>query len=205
MIPMNLFPIFLKLAGRPVLVVGAGNVGEPKIGSLLTASADVLVVAPEATEKVTQWSREGKLRWQARPYQTADLDGRFLVVAATSSRELNHRVFQEAQEHNLLCNVVDDPAHCDFYYPAVVRRGDLQIAISTNGKSPALTQRIRHELEQAYGIEYESWLEVLGRRREQLFRSEIASAERKALLHQLASREAFEAHSHSNSERRSIS
>jgi precorrin-2 dehydrogenase / sirohydrochlorin ferrochelatase len=201
---MNLFPVFLKLAGRPVVVVGAGNVGEPKIESLLAADADVLVVAPEATEKVTLWSRDGKLHWQARRYQTADLDNKFLVVAATSSRELNHRIFQEAQERNILCNVVDDPAYCDFYYPAVVNRGDLQIAISTNGRSPALAQRIRKELEQTYDPEYVDWLEELGQWREELFQSEIAPTERKALLHQLASREAFGARRKQSSGRRSV-
>ena len=123
---------------------------------------------------------------------SADLDGTFLVIAATNSRELNAAIFHEARQRNILCNVVDDPEYCDFYYPAVVRRGDLQIAISTNGQSPALAQRIRRELEIQFGPEYGEWLKELGQIRQQLFASKIDPEQRRRLLHELASREAFE-------------
>ena len=101
------------------------------------------------------------------------------MIAATNSRDLNAAIFREAGQRNILCNVVDDPEYCDFYYPAVVRRGDLQLAISTNGQSPALAQRIRRELEIQFGPEYGEWLEQLGTIRQQLFASKIDPEERR--------------------------
>ncbi len=189
---MTLFPIFLKLAGRSCLAVGAGAVGEPKIASLIEAGATVRVIAPRASAAVEEWARAGAIAWEAREFRSSDLDGMFLVVAATSAREVNQAIYRETQRRNILCNVVDDPPHCDFYYPSVVRRGDLQIAISTNGRSPALAQRIRHELEAQFGPEYGEWLEQLGKIRQQLFASGMKPEDRRRLLHQLASREAFE-------------
>jgi len=189
---MSLFPVFLKLTGRPCLVVGAGRVGELKIESLLAAGAAVKVVAPEATEAVAQWARAGKINWQPRRFEPSDLHGVFLVVVATSSRELNDSIYREAQGRGVLCNVVDDPPHCDFYYPAVVSRGELQIAISTNGQSPALAQRLRRELEQQFGHEYEAWVEALGRERRRLFTLSLNPEERRRILHGLVTRERFE-------------
>jgi precorrin-2 dehydrogenase / sirohydrochlorin ferrochelatase len=188
---MTLFPMFMKLEGRSCLVVGAGVVGEPKISSLITAGASVRVVALHATAAVAEWAEAGALIWVARAFNSADLDGTFLVIAATNSSDVNAAICHEARRRNILCNVVDDPEHCDFYYPAVVRRGELQLAISTNGHSPALAQRIRRELEVQFGPEYGEWLEELGRRRQQLFASKIDPEERRRLLHELASRESF--------------
>jgi len=137
---MSLFPMFLKLEGRVCLVVGAGKVGESKIRSLVAAGARVRTVAPTATPAVAAWDRLGVLAWEGRAFQSADLEGAFLVVAATSSPMVNDVIFREARQRGILCNVVDDPQRCDFYSPAVVRRGDLQIAISTAGRSPALAR-----------------------------------------------------------------
>jgi precorrin-2 dehydrogenase/sirohydrochlorin ferrochelatase len=189
---MTLFPMFMKLEGRSCLVVGAGTIGEPKISSLLASGASVRVVAFKATAAVAEWAKTGAISWEARAFNTADLDGVFLVIAATNSPDVNAAIFQEAGRRNILRNVVDDPEYCDFYYPAVVRRGDLQLAISTNGHSPALAQRIRRELEIQFGPEYGEWLEQLGTIRQQLFASKIDPEERRQLLHELASREAFE-------------
>ena len=189
---MTLFPMFLKLEGRSCLVVGAGAIGEPKIESLLTSGASVRVIAPRVTAAVAEWARAGTIVWDAREFNSADLDGVFLVIAATSSRGVNGTIFREAQQRNILCNVVDDPEYCDFYYPAVVRRGDLQVAISTNGHSPALAQRIRRELEVQFGPEYGEWLAELGKIRQQLFASGMNPDERRRVLHELASREGFE-------------
>ncbi|HMH08971.1 MAG TPA: bifunctional precorrin-2 dehydrogenase/sirohydrochlorin ferrochelatase, partial [Terriglobales bacterium] len=180
---MSLFPIFLKLQGRPCLVVGAGAIGEPKIDSLLTSGASVRVIAPSASAAVAEWARAGSILWEAREFNNSDLDGVFLVIAATSSRQVNGAIFREAQQRNILCNVVDDPEYCHFYYPAVVRRGDLQLAISTNGHSPALAQRIRRELEVQFGQEYGEWLAELGKIRRQLFASELNPDDRRRLLH----------------------
>lgn len=189
---MTLFPMFMKLEGRPCLVVGAGTIGEPKISSLIAAGAATRVIALNATAAVVEWAREGSIVWEARAFDFADLDGVFMVIAATNSRELNAAIFNEARQRNILCNVVDDPEYCDFYYPAVVRRGDLQLAISTNGQSPALAQRIRRELEIQFGPEYGEWLEQLGKIRQQLFASKMNPEERRQLLHELASSAAFE-------------
>src|SRR5207237_5299025 len=175
---MSLFPMFVKLEGRSCLVVGAGTVGEPKIRSLLDASASVRVIAPRTTSVVAGWAQAGTITWEAREFNTSDLDGVFLVIAATSSREVNEAIFLDAQRRNVLCNVVDDPEHCDFYYPAVVRRGDLQLAISTAGESPALAQKLRRELESQYGPEYEGWVEQLGERRRELFGRDILPEDR---------------------------
>jgi len=186
--------MFLKLEGRKCLVVGAGKIGESKIRSLLIAHAQVRVVAPAVTAAVAAWDRAGVIIWEAREFHTDDLDSVFLVVAATSSTEVNDTVYRQAQQRQILCNVVDDPQRCDFYYPAVVRRGALQVAISTEGQSPALAQRLRRELERQLAPVYAGWLEWLGFARKQLFASPIDPEQRRQQLHKLASQESFSLH-----------
>jgi precorrin-2 dehydrogenase/sirohydrochlorin ferrochelatase len=187
-----LFPISLKLRGRLCVVVGGGVIAESKIQSLLAVQAHVVVVAPEVTEAVAAWARAGQIEWQVKTFAVEDLCGAFLVVAGTSSPQVNHEVFRQCETDGILCNVVDDPEFCHFYYPAVVRRGALQIAISTEGQSPALAQRLRKRLEAQFGPEYEQWLEWLGVAR-QFLRSEGKNPEEtKRLLHELASEEMFE-------------
>jgi precorrin-2 dehydrogenase/sirohydrochlorin ferrochelatase len=186
-----MFPIFLKLDGRRCLVVGAGKVAEGKIRGLIEARASIEVVAPEAVWQLKKWAWEGVVGWKARVFQPSDLDQVSLVIAATSVPEVNREVFKQARLRNVLCNAVDDPENCDFYYPAVVNRGDLQIAISTGGRSPALAQRLRQELEEQFGAEYESWVAELGKAREELTAQVLDIEARKKLLHEIASREAF--------------
>lgn len=184
--------MFIKLAGRPCLVVGAGAVAEGKISGLLDAAAKVRVIAPEATEQVKSWAAAGQIEYLARPAEPTDLEGMFLVVAATDSHELHENILAEARRRGVLCNVVDVPELCDFYYPAVTQRGALQIAVSTSGQSPALAQRLRKELEEQFGPEYEAWLQQLGEEREKLFAANnMDPEERKRLLHDLASADAF--------------
>jgi len=190
---VSLFPMFLKLEGRTCLVVGAGSVGEPKIRSLLQAKAEVRVIAPHVTAIVAAWAEAGILTWHRRNFVSQDLEGAFLVVAATNSRDVNEDVFRQAQYRKILCNTVDDPQHCDFYYPAVVRRGELQFAISTGGRSPALAQRLRRELEAQFSPEYAGWVDELGNAREKLQASDLEPEVKKRQLHELASQEAFEA------------
>jgi precorrin-2 dehydrogenase/sirohydrochlorin ferrochelatase len=189
----KLFPMFLKLAGRPCLVVGAGAIGESKIASLLEAEARVRVVAPKATEQVHVWAEGKKIDWLAREFEAGDLRGMFLVVAATSSTAVHEWIFEEATRSGVLCNIVDVPPLCDFYYPAVVQRGSLQIAVSTGGQSPALAQRLRKELEEQFGPEYAAWVEELGAKREALQAAKLDAEERKPILHEQASEESFEA------------
>jgi precorrin-2 dehydrogenase/sirohydrochlorin ferrochelatase len=189
---MTLFPAFLKIEGRRCLVVGAGPVAEEKIEGLLRAGADIRVVAPEATDRIRDWVRAGKLRWERRKFRPTDFAGAFVVVAATSSPALHAQIYKKARRRSVLCNVVDDPEHCDFYYGSVVRRGSLQIAISTGGHSPALAQRLRKQIEQEFGAEYEQWLEELAASRKRLFAKTLSPERRKLLLHRLASQISFE-------------
>jgi len=190
--PAALFPAFLKIEGRRCLVVGGGPVAEEKVSGLIYAGGSVCVVAPMSTDQIRDWARQKTIRWKARKFQAADIKGNFLVVAATSSARLHGRIYQLAKKVRVLCNVVDDPDHCDFYYGSIVRRGSLQIAISTAGLSPALAQRLRKRFENEFGAEYELWLEEIGKIRKRLFYKGIAPARRKELLHRLASELSFE-------------
>jgi siroheme synthase-like protein len=189
----TLFPMFVKLEGRNVLVVGAGTVGEPKIRGLLDTGAIIRVVALKASAQVRAWSHADEIVLEERAFAPSDLDGTFLAIVATSLREVNEHVFREAQQRGILCNVVDVPEQCDFFYPAVVRRGDLQIAISTSGQSPSLAQRLRQQLESQYGPGYATWVRELGDTRRLVLASHLDPESKKSLLHSLASREAFEA------------
>jgi precorrin-2 dehydrogenase / sirohydrochlorin ferrochelatase len=186
---MSLFPMFLKLTGRPCTVVGAGTVAETKIESLLRAEASVQVIAPAALPRVEQWAANGELTWLPRTYQPGDLAGSFLAIAATARPEVDRLVFAEAVERNVLCNAVDDPPVCDFYFPSVVRRGELQIAISTAGESPAFAQRLRRELEAELPRDLGEWLTETGRLRREVVAAEPLGDPRRLLLHELAQRE----------------
>ena len=190
--PPKVFPMFLKLEGRRCLVVGAGTIAEGKIGGLIAVKASIRVVAPEATAQVQAWAGEGKIDWERRKFQPSDLEGMFLVVAATSSTTVHEEIYAEARRRGVLCNVVDVPHLCDFFYPAIVRRGSLQIAISTAGESPALSQRLRKELEQQFGPEYEAWVAAIGEARAELSTRDLTAEDRKEILHELASREFYE-------------
>jgi precorrin-2 dehydrogenase / sirohydrochlorin ferrochelatase len=189
----TLFPMFLKLDGRRCLVVGAGKIGEPKIAGLIDTGACIHVIALEASEAVREWARDGKITLELRGFVPEDLDLTFLAVVATASPTLNESIYREAQRRGVLCNVVDVPEYCDFYYPAVVRRGDLQIAISTSGQSPSLAQKLRQQLERQFGPGYTQWVAELGATRKLVLASDLDPQRKRELLHSLASREALEA------------
>jgi precorrin-2 dehydrogenase/sirohydrochlorin ferrochelatase len=190
---MDLFPIFLKLTGRRCLVIGAGNLAESKIESLRAAHADVTVIAPWASPRILDLAAAGELTLHQRPFQTGDVASAepryFLAVTATDVPAVNRAVYLEAVAHDILCNAVDDPPFCDFYFPSVVRRGDLQIAISTAGASPALAQRLRKEINAQLPLDTGDWLTDLGNLRREVTQAEPLNEERKLLLHQLAQRE----------------
>jgi precorrin-2 dehydrogenase len=188
----SLFPMFVKLKGRRCLVVGAGRVAQDKIEALLRCGAEVLVVAPRAERRIAAWAARGRLRWDKRRFAPSDLDGAFLAIAATSLPQVNQAVFEQASARDILCNAVDQPAHCHFYFPAVVRRGRLQIAISSGGRSPSLTRRLRLELEEQFGPEYGAWLEWLGAERQRVLAREPDPALRRRLLARMASRSSFD-------------
>lgn len=185
--------MFFKLADRQVLVVGAGKVGEGKIAGILETGARIRVVAREATDAVRDWARAGLIELDLCSFSARDLDGAFVAIVATASRDLNEFIYREAQLRRVLCNVVDVPEFCDFFYPAVVRRGDLQIAISTSGQSPSLAQKLRQQLEQQFGPGYASWVAELGETRRLVQASDLAPERKSELLHSLASRKALEA------------
>lgn len=183
---MSLYPIFLKLEGHRVLIVGGGLIAQQKIEAVLRSATDVTVIAPQITPRIRLWAHQGRLKHLALPYRPGMAQGYFLVIAATDSEQLNRAIYEEARQTGALSNAVDDPGYCDFYAPAVVSRGDFQIAISTGGNSPALAQSVRKELEQEFGPEYESWTGWLGRMREAIRNLLPRSERRKELLHLLA-------------------
>jgi precorrin-2 dehydrogenase/sirohydrochlorin ferrochelatase len=186
---MSLFPIFLKLTARPCTVIGAGKLAESKIESLLAANARVTVIAPRANDRITALADSGELTLHLREYATGDLANQFLVVAATDVPTVNRAVFAEAESSGVLINAVDDPPFCDFYFPSVVRRRDLQIAISTAGHSPALAQRLRKEINELLPLDAGDWLAELGNLRREVLQMEPLNESRNQLLHTLASRE----------------
>jgi siroheme synthase-like protein len=188
----DLFPLFLKLEGRRCVMVGAGKIARQKLAGLLDAGADLHLVAPVAAEEIQKLASDGRLSWARTEFEPAHLNGAVLVIAATGDPAVNEKVYRAAIERGVLCNSVDEPARCDFYYPAVVRRGDLQIAISTAGKSPALAQRIRRELEEQFDASYIAWLNWLGSVRELFFRRHMEPELRKQTLHRIAGRVVFE-------------
>ncbi|MFY9744901.1 MAG: bifunctional precorrin-2 dehydrogenase/sirohydrochlorin ferrochelatase [Acidobacteriaceae bacterium] len=185
---MTLLPIFLRLERRPCLVVGAGTVAMAKIESLRAAGAAITVVAPEAIPAIRELAEQGTLMWHRRVFEPADLSGIFLVIAATNAPGANHEVYEEALRQNILCNAVDDPPNCDFYFGSVVARGDLQIAISTAGESPALAQRLRREIDAQLPADLGAWLGELGGLRREVRAATPPGEPRNLVLHELAQR-----------------
>ena len=183
-----LFPMFVKLDGRTCLVVGAGRIAAQKLESLLGSGAAVRIVAPVASEEIQKLARSGRVAWIPAEFEPGHLAGALLVIAATGDAAVNELVYRAARERGVLCNSVDEPEHCDFFYPAVVRRGDLQIAISTAGQSPALAQRLREELEEQFDATYIGWLSWLGKVRELFFQHRVEPELRTRTLHRISSR-----------------
>jgi siroheme synthase-like protein len=188
---MPFFPIMLDVSGRKCVVVGAGEIAAGKIAGLLTYGARVVVVAPRANREIKAQAERGQVTWHAREFSAKDVKGAFLVITATNSPEVNAAVFRACQAQGVLCNSVDDPEHCDFYYPAIVRRGPLQIAISTNGYSPALASRLRKQLGKQFGREWSAWVEHLGQLRRKILGQKLSAEKRRSRLLKLASPQAF--------------
>lgn len=147
---MTLYPLFLKLSSINCLVIGGGAVAERKIERLLESNAIVTVISPEITEVLEKLGNEGKIKYVKRNYQQGDLDGFFLVIASTDSLPVNKEIYEEASKKSILINSVDDVENCNFYLPSILTRGDLQIAISTSGKSPYFAKKLRKHLEKFF-------------------------------------------------------
>jgi precorrin-2 dehydrogenase / sirohydrochlorin ferrochelatase len=169
---MKTYPICLiNLSKRRVLVIGGGQVALRKVLGLLDADASLHLISPKITKELEELSQAGKLDWSQRNYRPGDLDGVFLVIAATDDPAVNQAVWEEAQQESCLINVVDDPARCNFILPALARRGDLTLAVSSGGNSPALSRRIREKLEDEYGPEFGHLTAILGDLRPDLLAS----------------------------------
>lgn len=177
--------ISLNLTGKTCLVVGGGQVAERKVHSLLECGARVVVVSPSITPGLTKLIGEDKLVYRQGYYMVADLDGVFLVIGATNREAVNRQVADDCAARNLIVNIVDDPAKGNFFVPAVVRRGDLTIAVSTDGKSPMLARKIREDLEKTYGAPFGEFLELLGTLRQEVIRNVADQSIKKEILENL--------------------
>jgi uroporphyrin-III C-methyltransferase len=183
----------MKVEGRRCLVVGAGEVASSKIQSFVEGGGEVTVVAPWARPEIMALAEAGQIAWRRREFEDADIQQQFVVIAGTDKTEVNQRVYRLCVDANILCNAVDDPPHCDFYYGSVVTRGDLQIAISTTGQSPAVAQRLRREIDALLAPGIGPWLADLGVLRREVLAAYPSGDERKHLLHQLGERPVCEA------------
>lgn len=155
----------LRLSGRRCLVIGGGDVGLEKVEGLLACNADVTLIAPDAVAQLGGYAEEGSISWERRAYEPADLEGAFMVIAATDDSEINIGIYEDAEKRAMLVNVVDVPPLCNFILPAIVRSGALSIAISTQGASPALAKRMKREIAEGFGEPYARLAEVLNEHR----------------------------------------
>lgn len=153
------YPVYLNLRGRRCVIVGGGTVAEGKIGRLLDSGADICVVSPDATPGLRQFVADGAVRWERRQYRRGDLDGAFIAIAATNDREVNRRIFEEAEARGVMLNAVDDPPNCSFIAPSIVQRGPVTLAVSTGGVSPALARKLRESLEASDDL---AWADLSG-------------------------------------------
>ncbi len=182
---MRYYPINLDIQGRRCLVVGGGSVGTRKVITLLNCGAAVTVVSPRTTEKLNALAKAGSITLRNRSYRTTDLKNVFLVIGATDDEILNQKISSDADSRDILCNIADRPAVCNFILPSIVHRGDLIITISTSGKSPALAKKLRKTLERQFGEEYAVMLQLMGAIREKLLRQAHEPEAHKHLFNQL--------------------
>ncbi len=182
---MAFFPICLDIADRHCVVIGGGRVAERKVASLLDCGAAVSVVSPELTEPLRCLADQGKINWVARPYQAGDLAGAFVVIAATDDPVVQEAVHSEAEAGNTLLNVADVPKWCNFILPAITRQGDLTVAVSTAGKSPALARKLREQFDREFGVEYAVLVELLGELRQVVLARGMSHQQNKEVFQRL--------------------
>ena len=179
------FPIYLNLTGKRVVVIGGGEVAERKVAALSDTGAEITVVSPALTLQLLSLANSNAIRWQNRSYVRGDCAGATLVFSATDDPETSRAVWEEATTARILVNTADQPTLCDFIMPAVVRRGDLAVAISTGGASPALAATLREKLSEELGPEYEELLEILSQARPEIRRRFHDEVDRKALHYRI--------------------
>lgn len=189
---MLYFPVYLDLKDRPVLVVGGGEIAEGKLTQLVDAGAAVRLVSPNLTPKLAEMATAGRIEYRERPFEPADLEGVFLVISATDDQAVNQSVATLAAERGLLCNVVDQPALCNFITPSLVTRGRLQISVSSGGASPSLTQRVKREIAGLIGDEYAQLLELASEMRQEAKKRIPDFNRRRAVLHAFVESEALD-------------
>jgi precorrin-2 dehydrogenase/sirohydrochlorin ferrochelatase len=189
---MAKYPIFLELAGRRVLLIGGGAVAVRKAQVLLAAGARLVVVAEHVDDMLTALCARSDAELIRSKYSKSYLTGAVLAIAATNNRQINKRIYQDCQELEILCNVVDDPELCDFFVPAVVKRGNLQIAIGTEGYCPAYAGHLRKKLEQAFTNKHGEFLAELELLRRRIIKELASLVDCKALLGQLVDEKSFE-------------
>ncbi len=181
----RLFPVSIDLQGRSCLIIGGGKVAARKAENLLEYGCQVTMVSPRCEETVSTWAKNGLITYLQREFKEEDLDHSFLVFIATDDRGLNSRISSLCRERGILVNAVDDPPHCDFYVPAILRRGPLTLAISTEGKSPAFAGRLRRDLEEIITDDYGKFVEILGEQREYIKENISDLERRKAVFEKL--------------------
>ncbi len=182
---MQTYPVFVLIAGKPCLVVGGGNVAARKVQDLLTAGARVTVVSPALTPALAALAAAGEIRHLQGDFQEEQVEGMALVIGATDDQEVNAKVSAAAQARSIWVNIVDQPDLCTFIVPAQVRRGELTLAISTGGASPALARKMREELELHFGPEYGPYLAILQAVRSQLLAVRRGNPDNAALFKRL--------------------
>lgn len=179
---MRYYPIFADIKGRPCVVIGGGEVALRKAEGLVSAGGSVTVISPKLTAGLNKLAQAKKVLYIKRGYVRGDLAGAFLVVSASDSRGVNKAVYAEASSLDILVNAADDPPHCNFIMPSVLRRGSLTIAISTSGKSPVFARTLREELEKVIGKEYEAFIDVLGAVRKKLLKNGVKSDKKESAI-----------------------
>jgi siroheme synthase-like protein len=189
---MRYYPVCLDLKDRPVLVVGGGAIAEGKAAQLVEAGARVHVVSPELTARLAELVAAGTITHERREFDEVDLEGRVLVISATDRQAVNEAVARAAAGRGLLCNVVDQPALCNFITPAVVQRGDLQISVSTAGSSPSVAQRVKREVGELIGPEYGELIALAAELRTEVKRHFATFDERRDVMKAFAESEALE-------------
>ena len=167
------YPVFIDVRGRRCIVIGGGTIGEDKVPRLLDCDANVVVISPDVTEGVSELADGGKIEWVRREYESGDLDGAMIAIASTDDNAVNRRIALEAEERNVLLNVVDVTDLCTFIAPSVARRGDVTVAVSTGGASPALARKFREELSGSRLLEYADLAPILSDARNELKRRGI--------------------------------
>lgn len=189
---MAYYPIMVDLTDREVLVVGGGSVASRKIETLLEYGAVVNVVSRELSPEIKDYVDTGKVRYLGEEFSMVFLKDKFLVIAATDDAGLNRRISQVADEKGMLINAVDQPADCNFIVPSIIKKGDLIVAVSTSGKSPALAKKIRKQLTDYFGDEYALFLRIMGKIRNEVLTSGADQNENSGIFHRMVDSELFE-------------